>query len=128
MQCTEHFCSYDRGLALSRDGRFEAAITSFTKALNLQSDHVGCYVERAEAYIQLCDFRSAHLNLKKAYQLDPDNDFLLEKLAFLSYMEVRLVRELLYTDQVWDRQNFHNSLVIQTKLLLQTNMEQSSSV
>nr|CAB3267325.1 tetratricopeptide repeat protein 16-like [Phallusia mammillata] len=78
---------FNRGIELSNEGRFESAISSFSKAINLQPTNVNCYVERAESYLQLCDFRSAHLNYKKAFSLEPHNPDLFDKIAFISYME-----------------------------------------
>ena len=78
---------YSRGVMEANEGRFEAALTSFHKAINLHPSDPSCYVERGEAYLQLCDFRSAFLNYKKALTLQPDNPHIIDKLAFISYME-----------------------------------------
>ncbi|XP_076802726.1 tetratricopeptide repeat protein 16-like isoform X2 [Clavelina lepadiformis] len=78
---------YNRGIAQANQGQFEAAVTSFSKAINLQPCDVSCYIERAEAYMQMCDFRSAHLNYKKAYALEPHNPHIFDKLAFICYLE-----------------------------------------
>ncbi|XP_078484235.1 tetratricopeptide repeat protein 16-like [Ciona intestinalis] len=92
----EHF---NAGVERANQGQFEAAITSFSKALNLQPRDVSCYVERAEAYLQMCDFRSAHLNYKQAYILEPHNPQLFEKLAFISYLEGQCLFDLgLYSE------------------------------
>ena len=73
------------------DGRFETALTSLNKALNLRPRDISCYVECGEAYLQLCDFKSAYLNYKKASTFQPNNQHIAEKLSFISYLEVRNV-------------------------------------
>ena len=66
------------------EGNFEQVLKSLSKSMGLRSDPV-YHVERAEAYIQLCDFQSAILNYKKACLMDPDNAEYYSRLAFLYY-------------------------------------------
>lgn len=80
--------SFTQGIEHSQQGQFEAAITCFNKATNLQSQSISFYIERAETFIQLCDFNSAALNYKHAYTLEPHNPFLSDKMAFICYLEV----------------------------------------
>lgn len=49
---------------------------------------VDFYALRAEAYIQLCDFSSAALNLRRAYSFQPENTKCLERLTFVLYLQV----------------------------------------
>lgn len=66
-------------------GDYENAVLFINKALGLKrEDHI-YYVERAEAYIQLCDFKSAILNYKRACLLEPDNEEYYHRLSFLYY-------------------------------------------
>ncbi|XP_033116705.1 tetratricopeptide repeat protein 16-like [Anneissia japonica] len=80
----EHF---ERGRQLAAMREHRRAIICFDKALNLDTKNVVYYTHRAEAYLQLCDFQSAILNLKKACVLDPDNDSYYTKLAFMYYFQ-----------------------------------------
>ncbi|XP_029775357.1 tetratricopeptide repeat protein 16 isoform X2 [Suricata suricatta] len=45
------------------------------------------YALRAEAYIQLCDFSSAALNLRRAYSFQRENTKYLERLTFVLYLQ-----------------------------------------
>lgn len=90
---------YKRGIGLADRGKFEQAIVCFTRALNLRPAEVQCYIERAECHLQLCDLRSAYLNYKKAYSLEPDDQLIRDKLAFVAYLEGQcLFDQRLYSD------------------------------
>ena len=67
---------------------YEKAIISFNKALNLKPKEVEYCVQRAECYLQLCDFQSAILNYKRACILKPDNFEYYARLAFIYYFQV----------------------------------------
>ncbi|XP_053764286.1 tetratricopeptide repeat protein 16 isoform X5 [Panthera pardus] len=51
------------------------------------------YALRAEAYIQLCDFSSAALNLRRAYSFQPENAKYLERLTFVLYLQGQCLLE-----------------------------------
>ena len=68
---------------------YKRAINSFNKALNLRPAEVEYYVQRAECFLQLCDFQSAILNYKRTCVLDPDNFTFYSRLAFIYYFQVR---------------------------------------
>jgi tetratricopeptide (TPR) repeat protein len=70
-----------------KDGDYEAEIGSINKAMALRPDDTLFHVERAEAFINMCDFQSAILNYKKACLLDPTNDLHYSRLAFLYYFQ-----------------------------------------
>lgn len=59
----------------------------FSRALHLDSQLVDFYALRAEAYLQLCDFSSAALNLRRAYSFQPENTKYLERLTFVLYLQ-----------------------------------------
>uniref|UniRef100_A0A8C8Y388 Tetratricopeptide repeat domain 16 n=1 Tax=Panthera leo TaxID=9689 RepID=A0A8C8Y388_PANLE len=54
---------------------------------------VDFYALRAEAYIQLCDFSSAALNLRRAYSFQPENAKYLERLTFVLYLQGQCLLE-----------------------------------
>ncbi|KAM5146924.1 tetratricopeptide repeat protein 16 [Mantella aurantiaca] len=62
---------YERGQRCLSQEEWEKAVISFTKAINLCPEKTELYVKRAEAFLQLCDFQSAAINLQKACS-DPD--------------------------------------------------------
>lgn len=47
------------------------------------------YVQRAEAYLQLCDFQSAALDYKHACSLQPQTEAYPQRLAFIYYLQVQ---------------------------------------
>jgi tetratricopeptide (TPR) repeat protein len=73
-------------MELKENGDFCGTINSINKALSLRELHI-YYVERAEAYIQLCDYQSAILNYKRVCLMEPDNDYYYKRLAFLFYFQ-----------------------------------------
>ncbi|XP_072015740.1 uncharacterized protein [Amphiura filiformis] len=81
-KATEHF---EKGCKLADQGDHCQAILAFDKAINLCPKIVTYYLARGESYLQICDFQSAILNLKRACVLDPNNDKYYSKLAFVYY-------------------------------------------
>ncbi len=63
------------------------AITSLNKSINLKPTSTNCFVQRAEAYLQLCDYQSAILNYKRACVLDPENFTHYCRLAFIYFFQ-----------------------------------------
>jgi tetratricopeptide (TPR) repeat protein len=64
----------------------------------LKPELIKFYVARGEAFLQICDFQSAILNHKKACILDPDNDELYSRLAFIYFFQGQcLFDQKLYT-------------------------------
>lgn len=49
------------------------------------------YVARAEAYLQLCDFKSAALNYKYVCYLEPQKKAYFHRLAFIYYLQVTIL-------------------------------------
>ncbi len=77
--------SFEKGCKLSDQGDHCQAILAFDKAINLCPKIVTYYLARGESYLQICDFQSAILNLKRACVLEPNNDQYYGKLAFVYY-------------------------------------------
>uniref|UniRef100_A0A8C5PG83 Uncharacterized protein n=1 Tax=Leptobrachium leishanense TaxID=445787 RepID=A0A8C5PG83_9ANUR len=61
----------ENGLRSMHQGEWEKAVISFSKAITLDPEKVDLYVKRAQAFLQLCDFQSAVLNLQKACSVAP---------------------------------------------------------
>ncbi|GFN88430.1 tetratricopeptide repeat protein 16, partial [Plakobranchus ocellatus] len=78
---------YESAMERKNDNDLLGIITYLNKAINLKTDDPIFYVERAEAYIQLCDFQSAILNYKKACLLESRNQAYYSRLAFLYYFQ-----------------------------------------
>jgi len=90
---------YEKGIKLADESKYEQAIVQFTKAINLRSSETQCYVERAECYLQLCDFTSAYLNYHKANLLEPNDTLIKDKVAFVAYMHGQcLFDQRVFTD------------------------------
>ncbi|XP_078502778.1 tetratricopeptide repeat protein 16 [Lissotriton helveticus] len=78
---------YEAGLTLLSQGDTEEAIVAFSKAVNLCPDKIELYLKKAEAFLQLCDFQSAALNLKKACSAASPKEENLSLLAFTLYLQ-----------------------------------------
>ncbi|KAG8447964.1 hypothetical protein GDO86_015171, partial [Hymenochirus boettgeri] len=78
---------YKNGLKSLSMEEWEEAVNSFTKAINLSPERVDLYAKRAEAFIQLCDFRSAALNLQKACSIGSPMEEYLELLSVVLYLQ-----------------------------------------
>ncbi|KAG9477849.1 hypothetical protein GDO78_013043, partial [Eleutherodactylus coqui] len=78
---------YRRGLQYMSQQEWEKAVTAFSKAIHLRPEEVELYVKRAEAFLQLCDYQSAALNLKKACSIAPPLAEHIELLALTYYRQ-----------------------------------------
>ncbi|XP_026545403.1 tetratricopeptide repeat protein 16 [Notechis scutatus] len=67
-------------------GEWEEAITRYTKALNLDPNKGELYERKAEAFLQLCDFQSAAMHLRKVYHMSP-KEGTRERLAFIVFIQ-----------------------------------------
>ncbi|XP_043421858.1 tetratricopeptide repeat protein 16 isoform X1 [Prionailurus bengalensis] len=85
--------SYHQGQQCLEREDWEMAVLYFSRALHLNSQLVDFYALRAEAYIQLCDFSSAALNLRRAYSFQPENTKYLERLTFVLYLQGQCLLE-----------------------------------
>lgn len=74
-------------MLMKDEGNHQGVILYINKAMGIQSDDVRFFVERAEAYLRLCDFQSAILNYKKACLLDPSNEDYYNRLSFLYFFQ-----------------------------------------
>lgn len=82
-RANDHFA---KAMELKEKGDYSGTINSINKALALRELHI-YYVERAEAYIQMCDFQSAILNYKRVCLMEPDNDDYYKRLSFLFFFQ-----------------------------------------
>ncbi|XP_044848407.1 tetratricopeptide repeat protein 16 isoform X4 [Mauremys mutica] len=76
-----------RGKEFFSQGEWEKAVICYSKAINLNPQQVEFYVQKAEAFLQLCDFQSAVLNLRKAYSLSSAKEEYVERMAFIIYLQ-----------------------------------------
>ncbi|XP_021341752.1 tetratricopeptide repeat protein 16-like, partial [Mizuhopecten yessoensis] len=83
-KAAEHFT---KAMLLKASGDHQGCINAVNKAMGLVPDIPKYHVARAEAYIQLCDFKSAILNYKKACLLEANNDGYYSRLSFLYYFQ-----------------------------------------
>lgn len=72
--------------------KWEKAINCYTKALNLDPSRVELHLQKAEAFLQLCDFQSAILHLRKAYFISPMERHL-SRLAFVLHLQGQCLYE-----------------------------------
>ncbi|XP_060763912.1 tetratricopeptide repeat protein 16 [Neoarius graeffei] len=78
---------YQAGMEAVDQLEFERAVTCFTKAITLQQEQTQFFGARAEAYLQLCDFKSAALDYKHVCYLEPQNKAPFHRLAFIYYLQ-----------------------------------------
>ncbi|XP_016383352.1 tetratricopeptide repeat protein 16-like isoform X1 [Sinocyclocheilus rhinocerous] len=78
---------YEAGVGAMSQSHFDKAVSCFSKAILLQPHQTKFYVQRAEAYLQLCDFQSAALDYKHACSLDPQTEAYPQQLAFIYYLQ-----------------------------------------
>ncbi|XP_062815499.1 tetratricopeptide repeat protein 16 isoform X2 [Anolis carolinensis] len=84
---------YQEGNRYFSQGEWEKAITCFTKALNLDPTKGELYEQKAEAFLQLCDFKSAMMHLRKAYSLSSRKESVIARLAFVSHLQGQCLYE-----------------------------------
>ncbi|KAF4074431.1 hypothetical protein AMELA_G00239370 [Ameiurus melas] len=78
---------YQAGMDAVDQLDFERAVTCITKAITLQPEQTQLYVARAEAYLQLCDFKSAALDYNHVCYLEPQKKAYFHRLAFIYYLQ-----------------------------------------
>lgn len=81
------FFSFMKAMQCKEEGDFQRAIQLIGKDMVLQRDQPRHYVEKAEMFLELCDFQSAILNYKKACFLEPNNTEYYSRLAFIFYFQ-----------------------------------------
>lgn len=64
---------YQRGVALTEKGRYEQAISEFTKAIEMDSTYSDAYSGRGRAYCRKGDCSSAIADYTQAIELDPNS-------------------------------------------------------
>ena len=79
------YYSFCNGLELAENRELEKAIQCFNKAINLKPKDIRFYVQRGECFLHITDFQSAILNYKRACVLDPENEDLYNRLAFMYF-------------------------------------------
>ncbi|XP_074655827.1 uncharacterized protein LOC141909320 [Tubulanus polymorphus] len=78
---------YQNAVEFMNEGDFERALMPLNKAINLKSEEPQFYACRGECLLQLTDFQSAILNYKKAHSLQPSDQQLYSKLAFIYFFQ-----------------------------------------
>ncbi|XP_067294209.1 tetratricopeptide repeat protein 16 isoform X2 [Pseudorasbora parva] len=85
---------YEAGVGAMSQSQFDKAVSCFSKAMLLQPQQTRFYVQRAEAYLQLCDFQSAALDYKHACSLQPQTEAYPQRLAFIYYLQGQCLFDL----------------------------------
>ena len=81
------FSSFQNGTQTAEFKDEIKSISCLTKAISLRPMESKYYAERAECFLQICDFQSAILNYKKACILIPDDDTYYSRLAFVYFFQ-----------------------------------------
>jgi len=67
-------------------GDVTQAILEFSKAIFFAPDYAEFYCNRAQAYLSICDLKSALLNLKQVQRIDANDRAARVKVAYLHYL------------------------------------------
>ncbi|XP_030063811.1 tetratricopeptide repeat protein 16 [Microcaecilia unicolor] len=78
---------YNKGLNFLSQAEGGNAVIAFSKAIILDSEKVELYVKRAEAFLLLCDFQSAALNLRKACSFNTVKEEYIGLLTFILFLQ-----------------------------------------
>lgn len=83
---------YNRGLAHDKEGRFEQALSDYTKSIAANPQYVDAYVNRGIIYGELSEFDRALTDFNKAASINPNfvNTFLNRGTAYLSLQRFEL--------------------------------------
>eukprot|EP00466_Bigelowiella_natans_P007668 jgi/Bigna1/71293/fgenesh1_pg.15_\ len=94
------------------DGRPDLAVTALGAAAFLKPNNAELYRRKGEIYIQMCDFKSAYLNFKRALKLSPQDQRLKDRLAGICFIICKLMQE----DAEWQKaeQKIDEALVLDT--------------
>ncbi len=76
---------FDKGTVYQKDGSYEKAIESYTKALTFNPDHLQARVNLATAYLQTGRFKEAEQELVYLYALKPNDCVVLYNFGLLLY-------------------------------------------
>ncbi|XP_069465232.1 tetratricopeptide repeat protein 16 [Ambystoma mexicanum] len=83
-RANQHF---EAGMTFLSRGDADEAVLAFSKAITLKPEEMAFYVKRAEAFLYLCDFQSAALNLRKACCTSSPREGHRKLLAFTFYLQ-----------------------------------------
>ena len=64
---------YEKSEEYYEDGKYDLAVTAFSKAIQLDPDDASAYHERGASYADLGQYQTAIADFTKAIQLEPDN-------------------------------------------------------
>ncbi|MFN8457464.1 MAG: trypsin-like peptidase domain-containing protein [Anaerolineae bacterium] len=90
---------YDQGLPLLSDNQAEAAVDSFTQAIELDPDFIEAYYKRASAYRQQSQFAKALADHDKTIELSPDDPTFYEARALTHWLGADYPQALSDMDQ-----------------------------
>lgn len=68
-------------------GSYESCFPYLQKALVMEPNNVKYYVLRGDAYLQLCEYKSAILNYKRVCILKPENEEYFTRLASIYFLQ-----------------------------------------
>lgn len=78
---------YKSALESYETGSYESCFPYLQKALVMEPNNVKYYVLRGDAYLQLCEYKSAILNYKRVCILKPENEEYFTRLASIYFLQ-----------------------------------------
>ena len=77
--------AFHQGVRLKTQGRYDEALERFKACLDMRQDDDAVYYALSQIYLIKNDFESSSESIQKAAELDPDNTWYLQELAYMFY-------------------------------------------
>ena len=78
---------YETAVEFFNQKQYEKCLSSSRRALFMEPNKLECYLLIGNAYLELCDFKSAILNYKRVCIIDPENEEYFSKLAHIYFLQ-----------------------------------------
>ncbi len=77
--------AFHQGVRLKTQGRYDEALEKFNACLEMRQDDDAVYYALSQIYLIKNDFENSSKSIQKAAELDPDNTWYLQELAYMFY-------------------------------------------
>lgn len=80
-----YYTAFHKGLRFKLQGRIDDAIKQFDLCLSMRENDPAVYYALSQLHLMKDDFTLSSENIKKAAELDPDNTWYIQELAYMYY-------------------------------------------
>lgn len=77
--------AFHQGIRLKTQGRYDEALAKFNECLSIRQDDDAVYYALSQIYLIKEDFSKSSEAIQKAAELDPDNTWYIQELAYMYY-------------------------------------------